>query len=485
MKVNQKSMDLSAVVQMMVEKGAKRFYLKTLSENDNSKNQPYVGGHEAIKLFPAGNLVPVQGAVRQNFRVPLRFAWLADDGSVADAPNTKLIYYPDYPEVRLSGFLLGCRKAPSALMSIRQAGRVLVMGIIPPSESASTDDLSDEEEDLSDTDNEPKGSVIAFVAAPDSELAREFTALGSLAQAGVFSLLQAPEGTTPNAALLHVQKLLPTSAQLATKVELCRELLRIHELGWINSKRLINAVSGATANCNSPNCGGYTLEAELGITANGRSDPDWRGWEVKQYGVRDFSRYIAKSAVSVMVPNADGGYRIDQGFTAFMARYGYPDKTGRQNRTNFGGQFYADKTVSNRTVPLTMIIDGFDQINVSITNAEGGVCLIEADGTVALRWSFGKILGQWSHKHDHAVYIPSMTQDNPSRQYQYGGRILICEMTSPILLLKAFAEGKIFLDPGLKLDINDSRAVHKERHQFRIKQNLLSTLYHSATYEYL
>jgi hypothetical protein len=40
--------------------------------------------------------------------------------------------------------------------------------------------------------------------------------------------------------------------------------------------------------CKSPQCGGYTLEAELGITPNGYSEPDFMGWEVKQFGVTKF-----------------------------------------------------------------------------------------------------------------------------------------------------------------------------------------------------
>jgi hypothetical protein len=42
--------------------------------------------------------------------------------------------------------------------------------------------------------------------------------------------------------------------------------------------------------CEAPNCGGYTLEAELGITPNGYSEPDFLGWEVKQFGVANFAR---------------------------------------------------------------------------------------------------------------------------------------------------------------------------------------------------
>lgn len=48
------------------------------------------------------------------------------------------------------------------------------------------------------------------------------------------------------------------------KADLINELLRIHQLGWIKSKRLDRF--GNILDCEAPNCGGYTLEAELGIT---------------------------------------------------------------------------------------------------------------------------------------------------------------------------------------------------------------------------
>jgi hypothetical protein len=33
--------------------------------------------------------------------------------------------------------------------------------------------------------------------------------------------------------------------------------------------------------CTAPQCGGFTLEAELGIPKNSEAEPDFLGWEVK------------------------------------------------------------------------------------------------------------------------------------------------------------------------------------------------------------
>src|SRR5205814_9312988 len=67
------------------------------------------------------------------------------------------------------------------------------------------------------------------------------------------------------------------------KADLLTRLLSIHNKGWIASKRLNR--SGDVVICPSLNCGGYTLEAEFGIRPNSRSEPDYRGWEIKQHNI--------------------------------------------------------------------------------------------------------------------------------------------------------------------------------------------------------
>jgi len=45
--------------------------------------------------------------------------------------------------------------------------------------------------------------------------------------------------------------------------------------------------------CEAFQCGGYTLEAELGIIPNGKAEPDYLGYEVKQYSVTNLNRITA------------------------------------------------------------------------------------------------------------------------------------------------------------------------------------------------
>lgn len=95
--------------------------------------------------------------------------------------------------------------------------------------------------------------------------------------------------------------------------------------------------SGLTVlDCDAPNCGGYTLEAELGIMPNGYAEPDFMGWEVKQYGVDSFSR-VGSATITLMTPEPTEGLYVSQGVEHFIRTYGYPDQNGRPDRLNFGG----------------------------------------------------------------------------------------------------------------------------------------------------
>src|SRR3546814_8267202 len=69
---------------------------------------------------------------------------------------------------------------------------------------------------------------------------------------------------------------------------------------------------------------------------NGYAEPDFMGWEIKQYGVRDFVSFRTKSPVTLMTPEPTGGVYRTEGVAAFMKRFGYPDQAGRPDRFTFG-----------------------------------------------------------------------------------------------------------------------------------------------------
>src|SRR5690606_26890966 len=139
------------------------------------------------------------------------------------------------------------------------------------------------------------------------------------------------------------------------KNRLLAELKRVHELGWILSKRLDKM--GNILPCNSSNCGGYTLEAELGVTPNGFSEPDFLGWEVKQFTVKNFSN-INSAVITLMTPEPTGGIYVTEGIESFIRRYGYDDVSGKHDRLNFGGQFYLNRR--GLRTGLTLKLFGFN-----------------------------------------------------------------------------------------------------------------------------
>ena len=103
-------MNLGQLKSAFVSAGARKVYAKTLAENDNSKNQVYFGpDFQALNLFPSKDIYSEGKSGHPIFKAELLFSWLLPDGTVVAAPGAKLILYPQYPEVRFSGFLQGCR----------------------------------------------------------------------------------------------------------------------------------------------------------------------------------------------------------------------------------------------------------------------------------------------------------------------------------------------------------------------------------------
>lgn len=419
--------------------GAQRIYAKKLAPNDNSKNQVYLGGgFGALNVIPHGDIItddrPLAGAKRERPKAKVDFWWINEEG-LHNAPDAQLILYPDYPEVRMSGFLKGCKAAPSQIMTVRDEGRALFLGVMS------------------------NGRVLGYATEPHNPVTHEFNA-GRWNMLGVF-------------AELPISAAKPTS----TKSLLLTELKRVHDLGWVMSQKL--ARDGVKEPYAALNGGGYTLEAELGITPNGISEPDFQGWEVKQYGVKDFIGYLPKTPVTLMTPEPTGGLYRDDGVAQFLRRFGYADKNGRADRRNFGGVYAIGKDFHADT-GLKLSMSGFDAHSGKMTDLDGGMMLIDRNQNIAASWSFKGMMAHWNRKHAQAAYVPSITR-HPPPEYSYGSRILLCEQTDFILFLKAFATGVIYYDPAIKIEnASTAKPTIKRRSQFRINHSKIPEVYHSS-----
>lgn len=426
---------LANLILALKEHGVVRAYFKLLSPNDNSKNQIYLGGNfTALQMIPHGLVTLDERKIggsegRQRFKCDVVFDWLLSDGTLSPAPDAKLILYPRYPEVRLSGLLQGARGAPSELVRSREAGRALVIGITQ------------------------RGRVIAHAVWASHPIAN--------------GLREIWREDSPVLAELPI-----VAAGQSGRDLLLAEFRRIHRKGWIDSKRLRG--NGELGPCDSPNCGGYTLEAELGVRPNGEAQPDFHGWEVKQFSVRSFDK--PGGVLTLMTPEPDGGFYASAGVAKFVRKFGRPDAAGRSDRLNFGG-VHRVVGVSART-GLSLKLPGYDADNGVITDMNGAVSLVAATGEVAASWSFVKLLAHWRIKHERAAYAASQVEALPARRYRYGPTVYLGTGADFLTLLRSLAQGHVYYDPGIKLEnASTNEPKTKRRSQFRIQFREISALY--------
>lgn len=425
-------MNLQNLKSLFNDNGCTKVYIKKLSPNDNSKNQVYFGGNfEILNILPISEIKNEEAGDwnKERFKATINFSWVGEDGNLYPAPNAQLILYPKYPEVRFSGFLAKCQNAPSELMTQRLANRLLFFSVAKD------------------------GTILGYVTAPDSNLANEFANQDNITDHGVFKVIELPQVVN-------------------NKSKLIEELLRIHELGWIKSKRLDKY--GNLVGCDAPNCGGYTLEAELGIIPNGYSEPDFLGWEVKQFGVANFAR-VNSAVITLMTPEPTDGIYKTEGAELFLRQYGYADKNGKEDRINFGG---VHKTGARHPLTnLEMQLIGFDEESGKIRNTNGRISLVDINGNETASWSFASMLLHWNRKHNQACYVPSLSDAGNGRQYQYGSNIILGTGTDFQLFLGQMANGNIYYDPGIKMENASTKPKIKKRSQFRIKSQHLPNLY--------
>lgn len=442
------NINLDGLLLLMKNSGARKVYIKKLAPNDNSKNQPYFGFHLTdLPFIPTGAMAASQtqskktGATSRQikYQASIKLKWIDPDGNQYPAPNAKLIYYPQYPEVRFSGFLAGSNVNLSRWMAPdkqgRAEGRWLLLGI------------ADDE------------TVYAYLVTPNSVLASELERAELTKITNVFFVID----------VSHKGGVRDTRAALLQK------LLEIHDMYWVAGQKLDKNMIAHPYK--AQNGGGYTLESLLGISPNGIAEPDFLGWEVKQFGVRDFPKKGAKPT-TLMTPEPNGGIYTTEGAAEFVRRFGYPDKSGIPDRLNFGGKHLAGQECARTR--LTLNLDGFDTNRQKITKASGAITLTDQTNAIAASWSFAKLMDHWKRKHSQAVYIPCVSRATKSggKEYRYGCDLELGKGTDFEMFLSAMLNGFIYYDPGIKLEkSSDPKSSPKRRSQFRVHHRHLGRLY--------
>lgn len=423
--------DIADLLKRFAGLGAIRVFCKPLAENDNSKQQIYLGSSlEVVQMFPFREVEATEKGKDSTYKAKLDFHWIGKDFS-EQAAGAQLILYPQYPEVRLSGFLRGCTQAPSEylrpipkesrLFNNGPDGRVLFFGITR------------------------EGETLAYLAHTDSAVAKEFrhnNAQGHYQQESVFF----------NLPLLGRD----------SKSILLEKLTEIRKGGWQPSIRL-NKV-GEVVQYKARNGGGYTLEALLGIIPNGRSEPDFMGWEMKAY---------SGSRITLMTPEPDGGMYGDEGVKAFVRKFGAPSGN---DTLYFTGIHRANNR--NDKTGLTLMVRGFNPARKVIEDVGGAVELLTDAGRCAAAWSFGDLMIGWNKKHAQAAYVPYESEKEGEPAYRYLSPALMGEGTDFNRYLVAMCEGLVIFDPGSKvMNASSPKPSVKARSQFRMSLQHLSQLY--------
>lgn len=431
--------NLDTLLSEFQRRGAKRILCKRLAENDNNKQQVYLGnGFEALNIFPFGAVTSETTTKDPTMKAPLPLSWLNDEGNLAPARGAQLILYPSYPEVRLSGFIRGCPTAPSELMKpIPKAqrrfnngwdGRLLFFALLP------------------------NRTVVGYVAAADSVITGDFDVQARrkpFGMSGIFFEVPLPDVGDPRILLLA-------------------RLRDIHTSGWHSSCRLHS--DGTRHSYVARNGGGYTLEALFGIIPNGRAEPDFHGWELKACG---------SDRVTLMTPEPDSGYYGEEGVAAFVRRYGHE---AAADTLYFTGTHRAGVVCNSTGQQLTT--RGFDAANAKIIDVNGGIYLVAAGGEDSAGWSFRRLLEHWGRKHSLAAYVPYESRDNATKEYRYTSPVLLGEGTSFEKFMQAIVSGLVFYDPGSKVSAASSaRPRAKARSQFRVSKRRLDQLYRRFTTE--
>ena len=409
--------------------GAVTAFCKPLAENDNSKQQIYLGGSlEVVQMFPFQTIET--STENSTYKAKLNFVWVGEN-TLERAIGAQLILYPQYPEVRLSGFLRGCKLAPNELLRPVPAnqrrfnngldGRVLFFGI---------------------TNN---GETLAYLAAADSQIAREFQrqlTQNAYTQQSVFFNL-------------------PVSGR-DTKSVLLEKLAEIRDFGWQPSIRLNK--TGEIIPYKARNGGGYTLEALLGIIPNGRAEPDFMGWELKAY---------SGSRITLMTPEPNGGMYFEQGVKAFVRQFGSP---ASDDTLYFTGTHRAN--LRNEKTGLTLNVRGFNSTRSMIEDVTGAVELLTDEGDCAAAWSFADLMISWNKKHAQAAYISYESEKVNEPAYRYFSPALLGEGTDFNRYLTSLNSGLIIFDPGSKvMNASTAKSSVKARSQFRIPLKQLANLY--------
>ena len=428
-------LNLPQILSNFKEQGVHRVFYKELAKNDNSKNQPYLGGsYDVISILPLGEISEYPSVKRKNFKCAINFSWLTDKGKIVRAPNSKIILYTKYPEVRFSGFIRGIQnsifgEAPTRLMNLPRdetPERIMFFGVTN------------------------QRTIIGYVRESNQQIINHLESK-RLETYGALTEIEVKNG-------------------IASEDEVINKLIQIRNRGWCRARYLRheqNQIVTVEINSITNQCHGMTLEAEFDICHNSIADSDWRGWELKGKRVKNELQAKVSKSITLMTPEPDGGL-YHSNFTKFIRLYGHK-RNEHEDRIDFTG-IHKYKELKS-TTNLEMIIDGFIDGKIQ---PDGKIQLVDSNKTLAASWSFSKLLGIWNRKHQNIAIVPCIAQKHDKIPFiKYFGPVGIGRGTDFIKFLNSFISHAINLDPACRIN------PEKRRNQWRTTSGKLDSLYNS------
>ena len=171
-----------------------------------------------------------------------------------------------------------------------------------------------------------------------------------------------------------------------------------------------------------------------------------------------------------MTPEPDFGYRFDHGLTAFLHKFGWKG-TKNDGSFRFNGKHNTLGIYAKSQLELK-ILNWDTATNAPDGNGSPDVVLINPSTyEIAAGWTFSKLSSSWGRKHAGGIYVQT-SRSQPSSasrppRYTFGPTVHCGLGTSPLYLMKAISNGKVYLDPG---DRVNSAGEEKKRTQWRIEK---------------
>lgn len=442
--------DIDKVVELLTRAGAKNIWVKRLVPNNNSKQQVYLARDTTDMYFlPLGVPTYSQGSSSKPraggpvIQHSLPWKWVTPNG-VFEAPKTKMIYYPQYPEYRLSGFLDKCEEPPSELFNPNKRGH-----------------------------EDGRCLFLSPVKTVKGEQYVVGLAVGAQSPASLY--VERMDGFKPGNLCQVPYKSSREAGEFSVLEEALLKLIDRDITPWRYLK------DGTSVRpYHAPNEGGLTLEAELGVGENAIPGPDFDVWELKAVSQKTLDKRWDHT-VTLFTPQPDKGWIETHSGVEFVMKYGHVSKydaSGNPIEYYFTTKDFNRPGENKETAKLDLKLIGFT--NAKKFRTDGMIALIEHDtGELAAGWTYRKLIEHWQTKHNRAAYIPYITKNRGRNStVKYGPLITLGVSTTFGLLLQAFNDGVAFYDPGDKAILKNGKWSPHARSQFRINYKKIVALYY-------